>query len=171
MPFVLESKFFVDKDLSLFDSKDVLKNSKKISDFKEFGIFVHYEPISSIYENYISAFLKRSLIGVCEFWFERIEKFKIPRIKNIVIKKEYRSKGIATEFYSILFKKFKALISDCTLNGDSENPGSLGLWKKLIKKHRHCIYNIRTQKIETYSYWKAFRSRDSNRRSLMIMEK
>lgn len=170
MPFVLESKFFVDKDLSLYDSEDVLKNSKKISEFKDYGIYIHYEALVSIYESYISAFLKKDLVGLCEFWFERIESFKIPRIKNIVIAKAHRSNGIASEFYSILFKKFKALISDCTLNGDSLNHGSVGLWRRLIKKHKHCIYNIKTKKIEKYSYWKAFRSRDSNRRSLMIME-
>lgn len=170
MPFVLESRFFVDKDLSLFNSRDVRKNSEKISQFGEYGIFIHYEHLSSIYENYISAFLKYTLVGVCEFWFQRIGNFKVPRIKNTVISKLHRCKGIGTEFYKILFIKFKALISDCTLNGDSENSGSLGLWKKLISKHKHCIFNLKTGSIEPYSYWRAFRSRHSNRRCLMITE-
>lgn len=169
MPYLLETRFFLDKDLSLFHSSDIRKNSFKLGKYLNYTIRIHYEKISSIYESHISAFLGSKLIGICEFWFEKIDRFRIPRIKNTVISKEHRGKGIATHMYTTLLNKFKCLMSDSTLNGDESTHGSLGLWKKIISTNTHYLYDIREKTVESYSDWKAFKSPSANRKSIFAI--
>lgn len=174
MPQILHPEIFEEKDLCLYDKKELLKNSKLI--YKKDDIKIYWKCADEhriIDEDYFFLILKSKLVTVVEFWFHEINNIQIPKIKNTTTLKKYRGQGFATLIYNQLFEKFGCLMSDVTLNGRKKKPnGSYKLWLNLISINNNLIYDEKDRKFITYSKYVAFESeRKSYRRILIFQDK
>lgn len=170
MPQVLKPEIFEDKDLCLYDKKELLTNAIQL--YKQDHLKIYWKPADEsriIEEEYCFLIVKNTLVTVVEFWFQEINNLKFPKIKNSTTLKKHRGLGYATLIYSILFEKFGGLISDVTLNGKTKKPnGSYGLWLNLLKIYKHFIFDDRENKYMKYSKHSAFKSVRNGYRRLVI---
>lgn len=172
MPQILHPEIFEEKDLDLYDKQTLLKNSELIfqkDDLKLFWKTTEKDRI--IDEDYFFVIKKNKLVAVVEFWFEEFPFANIPKIKNSTVLKEFRGQGLATLIYENLFKKFGALISDVTLNGNKKKPsGSYGLWLNLIENHNSVVYDERSEEFLKYTDYIAFKSSRRGYRRILIFQ-
>lgn len=174
MPQILNPEIFEEKDLCLYDKKELLKNSKLI--YKQDDVKIYWKTADKdriIDEDYFFLILKTKLVTVVEFWFHEIYNLQIPKIKNTTTLKKHRGCGFATLIYNQMFQKFGCLMSDVTLNGLKKKPnGSYKLWLNLIKLNTNLIFDEKEQKFLPYSKYVAFESeRKAYRRILIFQDK
>ena len=172
MPQILSPEIFEEKDLDLYDKKTLLKNSELIFKNEELKLFWKTADKDRIIdEDFFFIIKKNKLVAVVEFWFEDFSFAKIPKIKNSTVLKEFRGQGLATIIYENLFKKFGALISDVTLNGNKTKPsGSYGLWLNLIEKYNSVVFDERSEEFLKYTNYIAFKSTRRGYRRILIFQ-
>lgn len=166
MPIISPFKLFEHHDLINLYFKEVTNGCTKIGSYLTFDLY----DSRSNKEHYL--FLKNGseIIALCCFFFYEYADKKIPAIDIVVVEENFRRNGIVSFFYEHLLEKYNYLISGICLNKNSrKRDGSFGLWlNKLFKKHSHGIYNIFENKIEKYSFYKAFKSSKNLKRRLII---
>lgn len=170
MPQILKPEIFEEKDLCLYDKKELLEDAELI--FKQDDIKVYWKTckhFSLIDEDYIFIIYKRTLVSVTEFWFHELKRKQVPKIKNTTTLKKFRGKGFGFLIYTCLIKKFGCLLSDVTLNGNKDIPnGSYGLWLKLMKLYKHSIFDEKSKRFMKYTEYSAFKSTFNSYRRLYI---
>lgn len=165
MPIICSSKLFENHNIIYLYSSDVIKNCKKI------GTYLTFDFYSNNYEKENYLFLKdnNKIIALLVYFFYEVDSEKIPAIDIVVVDEEYRRKGITTFFYNHLLNIYGKLISGICLNkSDRKIDGSFGLWVKLIKKHSPKLFNIYTNSLEKFSFYRAFKSKHSIKRRIFI---
>jgi len=172
MPHLLTPKLFEDKDLSIYDEKDIRKNSKSVFKDSSLEIKLKLAAEESIWDEHnIFMTFKNKMIAIMEFWTMEINGVEIPKVKNATVIKEFRGKGFGTILYKQLFSIYGILASDLTLNGNRKIPnGSYGLWLDLMKENSHYIFDEIDNKFITYSNYKAFSSVRKNDRRIIIIK-
>lgn len=165
MPIISSFKLFEHHDLINLYFKEVTKGSSKIGGYLTFDLYNSRNDK----EHYL--FLKNGseIIALCCFFFYEHLNKKVPAIDIVVVSEEFRRKGIVNFFYEYLLEKYTCLISGICLNKNFRKiDGSFGLWMKLFKKYSHGIFNMFENKIEEYSFYKAFKSSKNLKRRLVI---
>lgn len=163
MPSVYKIKCFYDRNLDFFDLNYIQRNK----------IFYKATSVGDIYisetdeEYHILLEKDENIISIIEYNIYDIESEKIPGIYMAVTIKEERRKGYGFLLYETLLEKYGKLMSDVTLNGNS-NSGSKGLWMKLISKYPCEIYDKFEKEFLEYSHYKAFQSKLKSHRKLLI---
>lgn len=166
MPIIAPFKLFEHHDLINIYFKDVTNGSSKIGKYLNFT----FHKSSNDKEQYLFLQNGTEIIALCCYFFYELDCKEIPAIDIVVVEEDFRRLGITNFFYEYLLEKHDYLISGICLNKNSKkSDGSFGLWiKHLFRKHSFGLYNIYKNKIEKYSFWKAFKSSKNLKRRLII---
>lgn len=165
MPVLCPFALFENHNIIYLYSSDVIKQCKYIGMFREFKFYKNF----SGKEQYL--FLKNGphIIALLCYFFYEISGKQIPAIDIVVVDPDYRRNGITTFFYEHLLNNFGGLISgNCLNKNPRKNDGSYGLWKKMLEKYDRKLFAAYGSKVEEYSYYKAFKGKNSGRKRLLI---
>ncbi len=165
MPTICSSKIFENHNIIYLYSENIIKGCEFISKYLNFKVF--YNKILD--ESYLFVKDDNKIVGILSYFFYQINNENVPAIDIVIIDEEYRRKGICKFLYKLLLNKHGKLISGICLNKNHRKiDGSYGLWIKLIKEHKPFLFNIYSNKVESFSLYKAFSSKHSIKRRILI---